>query len=122
MQFATRYFVRCFDKFLSFSKTCAYNYEQIRPHNGTVNTLQWLYLACVWYVLDTCWKHEVLVVSSNENAKLRLRHVNLLHAVNILAFRKRLLAKFASLDRSCSHSLIFTRILRVCKRNFEPCT
>ena len=42
-------------------------YEQIRPYNGTVNTLHWLYLACVWYVLDTCWKREVLVVSSIEN-------------------------------------------------------
>ena len=29
--------------------------EQIRPYNGTVNTLQWLYLACVWYALDTYW-------------------------------------------------------------------
>ena len=86
-------------------------YEQIRPYDETVNTLHWLYLACVWYVLDTCWKREVLVVSSNENGDLRLRHVYLLHAVNILYFRKRLLAIFGSLDKSYSHSLIFNRIL-----------
>ena len=54
------------------------------------------FVRCVWYVLDTCWKLEVLVVSSNENAKLHLRHVYLLHTVNILAFRKRLLAKLGA--------------------------
>jgi len=31
--------------------------EQIRPYNGTVNTLHCLYLACVWYALDTCWNN-----------------------------------------------------------------
>jgi len=32
-------------------------YEQIRPYDGTVNTLHWLFLACGWYVLDTCWNN-----------------------------------------------------------------
>ena len=74
-------------------------YEQIRPYNRRVNTFHRLYLACVWYVLDTCWKREMLVISFNENAELCLRHNNLLDAVNILAFRKRLLAKFCKLGQ-----------------------
>ena len=72
-----------FDHFQRHIKFYVRVYEQIRPYDETVNTLHWLYLACVWYVLDTCWKREVLVVSSNENGDLRLRHVYLLHAVNI---------------------------------------
>ena len=31
--------------------------EQIRQYDGTVNTLHWLFLGCVWYVLDTCWNN-----------------------------------------------------------------
>ena len=67
----------------------------------------WLYIACVWYVFDTCWKLEVLVVSSNENAELHLRHVYFLHAVNISAFRKRLLAKFCELGQKLRASFNF---------------
>ena len=61
--------------------------------------IHWLYLACVWYVLDTCWKREVLVVSSNENAKLRLRHVNLLHAVNNFSFQEKATRKICELGQ-----------------------
>ena len=32
-------------------------YEKIRPYDGTVNTLHCLYLACGWYVFDTCWNN-----------------------------------------------------------------
>ena len=28
-----------------------------KSEHGTVNTLHWLYHACVWYVLDTCWNN-----------------------------------------------------------------
>ena len=48
-----------FLKFRSFSKTnqvlCAYTNKS--DHTTVVNTLHWLYLACVWYVLDTCWSN-----------------------------------------------------------------
>jgi len=38
LQFATCYFVSCFDKFRSLSKTnqVMYIYKEIRPYNGTV--------------------------------------------------------------------------------------
>ena len=29
----------------------------IKRYNGKVNTLHWLFLTCVWYVLDTCWNN-----------------------------------------------------------------
>ena len=70
-------------------------YEQIRPYDETVNTLHWLYLACVWYELDTCWKRLLYHPMKTPSCA----YVMLLHTVNILAFQKRLLAKFCLLGQ-----------------------
>jgi len=48
LQFATRYFVCCFDHFDHFQRQsfiCVF--EQIRPYNRTVNTLHW----CILYLI-----------------------------------------------------------------------
>mgnify|MGYP000229972595 FL=1 len=36
-------------------------YSLIKRYNGKVNTLHWLFLACVWYVLDTCWIKQTML-------------------------------------------------------------
>ena len=43
----------------ALDRTLVYMYKS---DHKTERLMHWLYLPCVWYVFDTCWKREVLVV------------------------------------------------------------